>query len=688
MINPTIVNQPLAGGTVNINELDKLAKLLASENILIQHANVATASFNVDTRILELPVWKNMPRELYHMLILHEIGHALYTPSAEWTGALNDHPEIKDVINIIEDARIEKLVKGKYAGSRRDFRMGYGELYNRNFFRTAGQVLSKYSFADRINLFYKIGDHITVPFTNTEREILSEIDAAKLFSDSVLIAKKIYTSTKSSKDLDIIQSSAEGGALNEAPDDSAEEIEVDDVDTSIGTDVSDESETRTVTALEQSLQNLIDRTNNKRVATYYDLDEEFDENDYIIPFKYIIESTSILLPKCIIGNRFVTMRSKNIRAVDYLVKEFHLRKSADQYARSRQAKTGTINPNRLHAYTMIDDIFRRITVNPDAKNHGIVMFVDFSGSMHNNMGKVIEQLLCLVLFCRKVNIPHRVYSFGDGAPANRDNIVKRFANMAKSGRKFVTPDFNMRLLELFSNKMTSKDLRNMMEILLTRFNTPIDTDNYHDLYNNMPLFVLGGTPLQGAMMLARKILHKFKKETGTQIVSVVFLTDGEGKGLMTELGNCINNTNVVLRDAKTHKNYNISSAVGASRRASASILMGIIRNEGFNTINFRIGTHKDLKHEVYAYAGGQYNGVAVQLIKKLRTEKFVTLTNHDNFQEYYLIQDGNNLDVEDYNFTVDESASKAKITSAFIKAHDGRLNSRSILAKFAQKVAT
>ena len=36
----------------------QLAKLLATEDIIVEHKHVQTASFNVDSRVLVLPLWK------------------------------------------------------------------------------------------------------------------------------------------------------------------------------------------------------------------------------------------------------------------------------------------------------------------------------------------------------------------------------------------------------------------------------------------------------------------------------------------------------------------------------------------------------------------------------------------------------------------------------------------------------
>ena len=61
----------------------QLAKLLATEDIIVEHKHVQTASFNVDSRVLVLPLWEKASNDVYDMLVGHEVGHALFTPN-EW----------------------------------------------------------------------------------------------------------------------------------------------------------------------------------------------------------------------------------------------------------------------------------------------------------------------------------------------------------------------------------------------------------------------------------------------------------------------------------------------------------------------------------------------------------------------------------------------------------------------------
>ena len=84
------------------------------------------------------------------------------------------------------------------------------------------------------------------------------------------------------------------------------------------------------------------------------------------------------------------------------------------------AKTGEIDMSRIHQYLLKDDIFKRATVIPDGKNHGVIMLVDWSGSMYDVIRETYEQTIVLTMFCRRVGIPHRVYAFTD---AYRDKNI-------------------------------------------------------------------------------------------------------------------------------------------------------------------------------------------------------------------------------------------------------------------------
>jgi hypothetical protein len=70
---------------VNHEIKSQLAKLLATEDLVVEHKKVETACFNVQTRVLTLPMWEKASNIVYDLLVGHEVGHALYTPD-DWIG--------------------------------------------------------------------------------------------------------------------------------------------------------------------------------------------------------------------------------------------------------------------------------------------------------------------------------------------------------------------------------------------------------------------------------------------------------------------------------------------------------------------------------------------------------------------------------------------------------------------------
>ena len=162
---------------VNIAAKNTLAKLLAKEGITVQHGNYETAYFDVENRVLGLPVWKDMDN-LYDLLVGHEVGHALFTPPEGWHSATQEIPGCpRQFVNIIEDIRIEKLVQRSYPGLVLSFKKGYTNLHDRDFFKIGGIVdilFSQFKLIDRINIKAKLRDIVKVEFSAEEKVLVNE----------------------------------------------------------------------------------------------------------------------------------------------------------------------------------------------------------------------------------------------------------------------------------------------------------------------------------------------------------------------------------------------------------------------------------------------------------------------------------------------------------------------------------
>ena len=183
------------------NHLDEtkrgLAKLLARENISVRHQNVDTAYFDVENRVLVLPKFDNVTVDQYDLLIGHEVGHAKYSSGPDAIEILKKCHKFNGLhtyLNVIEDTRIERLMKDEYPGLRASFRRGYADFatYGPLFKETAHENLASYSFIDRINIQYKVGAHRDVPFTDAERALFPRIDSLDSMAAAFELAKELY----------------------------------------------------------------------------------------------------------------------------------------------------------------------------------------------------------------------------------------------------------------------------------------------------------------------------------------------------------------------------------------------------------------------------------------------------------------------------------------------------------------
>ena len=177
-----------------------LARLLAKENITVQHGNYTTAYFDVQNRILGLPLWKDDDKDLHDMLVGHEVGHALYTPADGWVDmqkAADDERVPGDYLNVVEDIRIERMIQETYPGIVRSFKKGYTYLHESDFFGIGGRDINALSLMDRINLKAKLRDLIDVEFSDVERPLVDRAFAARTWDEVVAVARELYEFIKS-----------------------------------------------------------------------------------------------------------------------------------------------------------------------------------------------------------------------------------------------------------------------------------------------------------------------------------------------------------------------------------------------------------------------------------------------------------------------------------------------------------
>ena len=224
----------------NFQIKDRLAKLLAGENIIVEHRQVSTASFDVEQRILTLPMWVMDSNSAYDMLIGHEVGHALYTPVFELDQFITNRGNYKEGkyknvefshMNIIEDIRIEKMLQKKFPGFRKTFKKGYADLNNMDFFSLKNRDVDNMSFMDRMNLYFKLGSEIIIKFTDEEMDFIENIknnvDTFDDVLDYCLLVKEFNSNKINSNNTngEIPANSPENNNSNDTPESNSDDTE-------------------------------------------------------------------------------------------------------------------------------------------------------------------------------------------------------------------------------------------------------------------------------------------------------------------------------------------------------------------------------------------------------------------------------------------------------------------------------
>ena len=118
-----------------------------------------------------------------------------------------------------------------------------------------------------------------------------------------------------------------------------------------------------------------------------------------------------------------------------------------------------------HTYKYNEDLFRKVSIVPDGKNHGLIFIFDWSGSMQDYLLDTYKQLCSLVWFCKKVSIPFEVYSFQSevSAYAQYDPSPEPIYTKKKSA---IAPDVGFRLVNILTSKVNSRVLDHQMNTLL------------------------------------------------------------------------------------------------------------------------------------------------------------------------------------------------------------------------------
>ena len=810
---------------VNKDVKTLLAKLLATEDITVVHKNMPTAYFDTKNRELGLPILKNMSGDIYDLMTLHEVGHALWTDPEDWhkiVSADNDDDLPKSFINVTEDVRIERKIKDKYPGGRRAFRTGYEKLYRDDFFGTAKRDIQESNLADRINLHSKIGDITGLEFTEEEMEIYDLCNKAVTFDDAVEAARALYEYCKNSENSDDSEfdmdhnfgfgddseDDEEFSMAGESPVDMESEDETESESgqsgeeseeseesesTESGNSSADQFEDAPVSQEDQKMDQtsvesddesaeensetpkemsrkggfgMGDVTNPMQASTVIEWEDRKrdlnvqDGRDYwygnipqstlqnIIDYKMIIDKCAEYYSDIDEnGQKFQSavyqylnkFEKESQKTINYMLKEFEMKKSADSYVRASIAKTGQLDMTKIHSYKYNEDLFRKVTVMPDGKNHGLVILVDWSGSMNRVIHDAFKQLMQIVWFCKRAGIQFEVYAFadhgmGDWFPEGT-NVRKEFSYSNYEANPFwnykvgdITVSDHV-LLNMFSSRMSKMELERSAHYICgaTLQMMGCGYDHYtgkhllsewydakaHEFYYARPHYPnglhLGGTPLNGAIATLSTLVPEYRKKNNIQNLNVVIISDGASNGD----GGKIQETEEVVFDRHTYQKHKTGRMVFGTDRPDWNVVkhyvdpitkkqfkftgrdsaseteahISVLRaRTGCNVVGFYLAQSSKngaiRKNDMYWLFPNQNLDEVRKELKKNR----VAVADSFGYDEYYVIPTGN-MALETEELKVSSEMTKGRMAKAFMNHMRGKTLNRVLLNKFVQQIA-
>lgn len=453
---------------------------------------------------------------------------------------------------------------------------------------------------------------------------------------------------------------------------------------------------------------------------YYEIPTKMKYENYIVDHKKIDSIMSSTdrgtFDRELVRPSVKEFQESNKKIINYMVKEFEMKKAAADYKRSWSSKSGELNMDKLHFYKLKDDIFNRIQVTPEGKNHGVVMLLDWSGSMSGSVKATVEQATLLSMFCRRLSIPFRLYAFSDGYSRNNDlpeslqkawtdaeygsdeyrkieEDIKDYRNERLFGKSVENSISlgNVSLLEVYTDQMNKSEFQRAMENWFQLADSIESRWSYYDedagfdmdFYTPMQLN-LSGTPLDHSLVLMRDYLKDFKSNHNLDIVSLITLTDGSSHGCMT------GNAHIV--DRQINRVFKMSNR--NSYRATHQLLGWIQETVGVRTIGFYItqckgtsiiwegqnfcGTQVDPYGEDYDKHRTAYNNLSTSF-----TDGAYDLAILINQKKLKLNYNEDELNVK----SIDEGANKGTLKRALVKAGNSKMKQRVILNQFVSQMA-
>jgi len=485
----------------------------------------------------------------------------------------------------------------------------------------------------------------------------------------------------------------------------------------------DQFQADTLDALSQNLDSL------KEIITDYHVGNQPNLKDMmstIVPIKEIMASRRAdmynyerIMNSDMVKKDWKKFKESSKKHLEVLVKEFERKKAVFQYSRAQQSNCGVLDAKRLYSYKFTDRLFKSITNLADAKNHGMMFFIDYSASMRCTITSVIDQTLQLVLFCKAVGIPFEIYGFTGG------NIYATDYNKEETIPGYNISFNHVKLFELLNSSMKKADYDLALKELKAQscaFGSGLHKKEVNLI--TMPLGgkyeILGMTPLYETIIIAHELVKRFRAKHNIQKMNTLILSDGAAHSMLITKDN---NEHIIplkkeSRAAPTKLKINGGKEIRiypeyACENVLYNLYAQLIENLKVTcntTVTGFFIANNDRSYKetaINAIRNSSSKGVitpyyeCVEIFKKnnvsAKKERCMIIENGYRYDAYFVFDKGNSLNISDKEeFTSElssddgnfgDTSSQNKLAKEFSKFNKERRISRVFLDKFIEIIA-
>ena len=665
------------------------AKMLAGEDITVEHGNVPTAFFDMKNRLLMLPHWPNLSNEETEMLLAHEVGHAVKTPWEDWDKAIKSRPEdeqgaFKSYLNVVEDARIERIMKDRWPGLAKTFYEGYHQLHHtRDIFqirkRKMGDAeLAKLRRIDRLNLAAKIGAELQLILTDEDQKIYDRMMDTQEFDEVVKLAEELFEREKEEPQQGGGDSSDEEGdgeagdgeegdgtgtpggkkkvknaknyldelGAEEAAKKAKEEAAKKGQQGKDGKDGKDGQQNGSKAGpganaspepamTHDTWESFVTEQSgyDKQKAgtgSYYRHSNMSAYNTVTLSdvpmelYSKFVEPMSELVAKFRVAKTITApvlthmadWKRDFVPTLSSMVQQFQRHQKARESFKVMEAQTGKLDMTKLPFYTVSDNIFKKNTILPKGKNHGVVMLVDWSGSMGCYIAGVVEQMLMLAMFCERIRIPLEIYAFTDTYARNK-------WSWTPTSLKSISP-LNCGLIQFYTSDAPKRLRDEAFQCMYATKYVYDQNDNRtnREIVPTLPAVLnLGGTPLHSSLLLMKTVLKHMRRNHNLDRQAFMLVSDGDGGDWLQSANGGTLSDGGSARDEKTGIMYRSKLPMG-------TLVEWLKDTTGSTTIGIRLMHGEAPEHIARAWVSEQADRTKAAEALRSR-EPFISIPHTD-----------------------------------------------------------